>query len=142
MYQDEALIFAKASDPAATATAAVSLLQGDHPGWPGAPGKTNGSAPYQGLYLVVKAGEDIASTVAEVITLQHCDTQAGTYATLLAAPAQTDSYAAGDVMFVAPIPHRAKNWLKVALSTAKKIDAFLTNAVDRHYPGVWDGSAD
>jgi hypothetical protein len=46
----------------------------------------------------------------------------------------------GTVIGAAAIPHGAKNWLRVNLSAARAVDAFLTNAADKHYPGVWDGS--
>jgi hypothetical protein len=146
MYMDEKLIFARPSDAAAVNSAAVCLLQGDHPGWPGPggpSGKTDGSGPYQGLYAVIRTADVIAEDASLTAKLQHCDTQDGTYTDLLALPTVTAAGAdipAGLVLGVVPIPRHSKNWLRVNLSAAAKISAFLTNAVDKHYPGVWDGS--
>jgi hypothetical protein len=147
MYMDEKLIFARATDTPAVNTKAVSLLQGDHPGWPDSNGRTDGSAPYQGLYLFIRTGEDIAASGAAATftaKLQHGDAEAGPFTDLLVLPTVTvadgDTLPAGTVIGVAAIPHGAKNWLRVNLSAARAVDAFLTNAADKHYPGVWDGS--
>jgi hypothetical protein len=147
MYMDEKLVFARASDTAAVNTASVCLLQGDHPGWPDAGGKTDGSGPYQGLYFFIRTGEDItAASTAVTFTakLQHGDAQGGPFTDLIVLPtvtvAASSTLKAGAVLGILPVPSAAKNWLRVNLSAAKAVDAFLTNAVDKHYPGVWDRS--
>ena len=148
MYTDAKLIFVEAADAAAVTTKAISLLQGDHPGWPDSGGRTDGAAPSQGLYLVVRTGADLVAGSGGAVTftakLQHADTQNGAFADLLVLPsivvAASTTLDAGTVVGIVPVPQNAKNWLRMNFSTALKMDAFLTNAADKHYPGIWDGS--
>jgi len=137
---DKHLEFVLAAEDAVTTTKAVSLMQGDHPGWPGTDGKTKGAGPYQGLFWVLRAGEAIGEADNFVARLQHSDTEDGTYTDLLVLPAVAEDKSQGETIAMMPVPMQARNWLRCEFSEAKKVDSFLTDAVDKHYPGVWDGS--
>jgi hypothetical protein len=122
MILDKHLWFAKASDTAAASTRAVPLGQGD------LTGDTSGTGPYQNLYWYVRAGQ--AGTAPVTVKLQHSDTQAGTYTDLLSV-ATPAAFANGALLAKMPVPFSAKNWLKVTLSSAMKIESFLAYGADK-----------
>jgi hypothetical protein len=122
MILDTNLWFIKAKDTAATTTRAIPLGQGD------LSGDTSGMGPYQNLFWVVVAGA--AGTAALTVKLQHSDTEGGTYTDLLSVTTPA-TFAAGDTLAKLPVPFKAKNWLKVTLSAAKKIESFLVFGVDK-----------
>jgi hypothetical protein len=122
MIQDKNLIFVKRADTPVVTTRAIPLGQGD------LGGDTSGMGPYQDLWLVVMAGA--AGSAVVTITLQHSDTETGTY-TALATYTTPGTFAVGDTLVKAPVPFKTKNWLRVALSTAKAVDAFLVYGVDK-----------
>jgi hypothetical protein len=122
MILDKNLWFAKASDPAATTTRAIPLGQAD------LTGDTSGLGSYQDLFLVVNAGE--AGMSALTVNLQHSDTENGTFDNLLSLPTPA-TFAVGGHLVRTPVPFEAKNWVRVSLSNAMKIEAFLSYGVDK-----------
>ena len=119
MILDKNLWFRKASEAAAAATRAVPLGQGDMTG------DTSGTGPYQNLYWVVRAGEAKGSGTSGVtVKLQHSDTESGTYTDLLTVTTPA-TFANGALLVKQPVPFSAKNWLKVTLSAATKVESFL-----------------
>jgi hypothetical protein len=122
MIQDKNLVFVKRTDTAATSTRAIPLGQSD------LGGDTSGMGPYQDMWFVVMSGH--AGTAALTITLQDSDTETGTY-TAVQSWTTPATYAVGDYLVKAPVPFKVKNWLKVGLSTAKTVDAFLVYGVDK-----------
>jgi hypothetical protein len=129
MYSDKFLEFSIASrDAAATATKALPLGQSD------LAGDTSGMGPYEGLFIFASAGEDLASGFT--ITMQHCDTQGGTYSTLIAFPATTAAVSAGGLLIKHPLPFNVKNWVKFTLSSAKKVNIIITRDVDKWINGL------
>lgn len=129
MILDKHLIFVKNTDAAAAETRAVCLTQYDLPDHPGTGRPHNGMAPYDGLYLVVIAGED---GVAGPVELQHSGEESGTFeklATFDALPTYDNK--SGSVMVKAPVPFPAKNWLKLKFAAAAKMYAFLTLGADK-----------
>jgi hypothetical protein len=122
MIQDKNLIFVKRADTPATTTRAIPMGQND------LGGDTSGMGPYQNLYLVVMAGA--SGSAALTITLEHSDTEAGTYTTLATYTTEA-TYAVGEYLVKEPVSFRAKNWLRVKLSAAEAVDAFLVYGVDK-----------
>lgn len=121
MILDKHLIFVNGKDPAAAETRAVCLAQAD------LTGTTDGMGPYDGLFLVVTAADTIANLT---VTLEHGDAKTGPFTALATYPAKT-GLKAGNVVVKAPIPFSAKNWLRVKLSSAAKVNAFLATGVDK-----------
>ena len=120
MITDIHMILARPEDGAITQTRAVCLGQSD------LPAATDGMAPYEGLWLTVRAYTD-ATNVA--VTLQHCDTKDGTFEDLVSYPAVT--VGAGGKIIVAPVPFAAKNWLRLKFSSAVTVNALFTMGVDK-----------
>jgi hypothetical protein len=130
MYSDKFLEFSIASrDAAATSTKALPMGQGD------LTGDTTGMGPYGGLFIYVSAGETIASGFT--VTMQHCDTETGTYATLLTFPATTEEKKARQVIVKHPVPFNVKNWVKFTFSSAKLVNALMALDVEKSYPGLF-----
>ncbi len=120
MILDKHLIFMKGTDTADSETRAICLAQSD------LVAPTDGMGPYEGLWLNVIAPE--AVTGLEV-TLEHSDTETGTFAALASYPAKTA--AAGTVVLKAPVPFPCKNWLKLTFNKNAAVNAFLTAGVDK-----------
>lgn len=121
MILDKHLTFVKGTDAPAAETRAVCLAQGD------LTGTTDGMGPYDGLFLMVTAADTIANLT---VTLEHGDAQAGPFTALATYPAKT-GLKPGNVVVKAPVPFSAKNWLRVKLSSAAKVNAFLAVGVDK-----------
>lgn len=120
MITDKLLTLATKDDGTITQTRAVCLAQAD------LKAPTNGIAPYQGLWLTVRA-YDAAENLT--VTLEHCDTADGTYETLLAFPAVSADI--GELIAKAPIPFGSKNWLRLAFNKGARVNAILTAGVDK-----------
>jgi hypothetical protein len=137
MYSDKNLEFSIASrDAAAATTRALPLGQADL----AAP--TDGMGPLGGLYLYVSAGEAIAApangnTAGFTVTLEHCDTKAGTFTTVIAFPEIRTAIAAGKVLVKHPVPQDIKNWVRFKFSAEKKMNALATLDAEKHYPGLF-----
>jgi hypothetical protein len=122
MILDKNLWFRKASEAAATATRAVPLGQGD------LTGDTSGTGPYQNLYWFVRAGE--GKSAAVTVKLQHSDTEGGAYTDLLTVVTPA-AFVNKALLAKLPVPFSAKNWLKVTLSAATKIESYLVYGVSK-----------
>ncbi len=120
MILDKHLTFLTPTDGAKTTSRAICLTQDD------LSVPNNGMAPYDGLYLCVIAAQNVSNLS---VTLEHCDTDTGTFSTLVSYPAVTVK--AGEVVIKAPVPFKAKNWLRVKLSSSSTVYAFLTTGVDK-----------
>lgn len=121
MITDINLFLATPEDGAITETRAICLTQED------LPAPNNGMAPYEGLWLTVRAYEDAASVA---VTLQHSDTKDGPFADLVSYPAVTAG--AGGKIVIAPVPFSAKNWLRLKFSAAATVNALVTMGVDKN----------
>ena len=120
MILDKHLIFSKSEDGAITNSRAICLTQNDLP-FP-----NNGLAPYEGLFLCVISGEDVSGLT---VTLEHSDSETGTFEALATYPPATVKE--GEIIVKAPIPFKAKNWLRINLSSSARVHAFLTTGVDK-----------
>jgi hypothetical protein len=130
MYSDKHLEFMMAfRDAAATVTRELPMGQGDMTG------DTSGMGPYTGLFIFVSAGEDVDAGLE--ITMEHSDTQGGTYDTLIAFPATTDAKGPGQVIVKHPVPFNVKNWVRFTLSEEIKANILITRDVDKRWPGLF-----
>lgn len=120
MILDKHLRFATPDDGRITTSKAICLTQND------LSVPNNGMGPYDGLFLCVIADENVSGLT---VTLEHSDIDTGTFATLLTFPAATAN--AGEVIVKAPFPFKSKNWVRIRLSTARRVNAFLTTGVDK-----------
>ena len=121
MILDKQLILIKGTDAPAATSRAVALGQAD------LTGDTTGMGPYSDFFLQVNAAADAASLT---VTLEHGDAAAGPFETLATYPEKT-GVKAGDVVVKAPVPFTAKNWVRVKLSEAVAVNAFLVMGVDK-----------
>ena len=120
MILDKNLIFVNADEGEKTASRAICLAQND------LLAPTDGIGPYEGLWLVVTPTENVAGLA---VTLQHCDTETGTFADLVAYPAADGT--AGVRLLATPVPHVCKNWLKLSFNKGFTGNAMLTIGVDK-----------
>ena len=121
MILDKLLTFARPEDGAITTSKEICLAQGD------LPAPNIGMAPYEGLFLTVSTYTTPVSNLD--ITLEDAETQAGPFTPLAVYPALTAG--AGEVIVKAPIPFKAKNWLRLTFSAASEVNAFITHGVDK-----------
>ena len=121
MILDKYLTFLTGTDTPVTTTKAIPLGQKD------LTGDTSGMGPYSNFFLQVNAAADAA---ALTVTMEHSDEEMGTYTTLQAFPAKSN-LKAGDVVVKAPVPFGVKNWVRLKLSVATPVNAFLTYGVDK-----------
>lgn len=120
MILDKHLIFVSEPDGEKTESHAICLTQND------LLPPTDGIGPYEGLWLIVTPVEDVSGMS---VTLQHCDTETGTFEDLVVYPAASAD--AGERLLAAPVPHVCKNWLKVKFSAAFTGNAMLVIGVDK-----------
>ena len=121
MILDKNLTFVRGKDTPVTTTKAIPLGQKD------LTGDTSGMGPYSDFFLQVQAAAAIPSLT---VTLEHSDTEAGTYATVVAYPAKAN-LKAGDIAVKAPVPFAVKNWVRLKFSVAAAVDAFMVCGVDK-----------
>lgn len=123
MILDKQLIFAKKEDVAWATSRAICLGQNDLNKWEN---ETDGMGPYSDLFLQVSS--DVAHS-AVTLTIEHSDTETGTYTTLAQYPAV--SAVKGQVLLKAPFPFPSKNWVRIKQDAARQLDAFLVYGVDK-----------
>jgi hypothetical protein len=132
MYGDLLLEFSVAGrDATAITTKALPMGQRD------LTGDTTGMGPYDGLFVFASAGEDINAGFS--ITMQHCDTQNGTFENLVTFPATTAIKAPGDVLVKHPVPFNVKNWVRFVLSSAVSASIVIVHNVDKWVNGLVGG---
>ena len=127
MILDNNLTFLTAKDSAVTDSPAVALGQAD------LDGNNKGLTPYNNLILHVTAGETISSPIT--VTLETSNKKDSGFATLMTYPAVA-SAKPGDTLVREKLPWGCLNWLRIKLSTAKKVNAHLVLDVDKKYPMV------
>lgn len=122
MILEQNLIFVKGTDTPAAVTKAIPLGQND------LAGDTSGLGPYGNFFLQVMAKADIPAGL--IVAVEHADTETGTYGELIAFPA-APALTAGQVVIKSPLPFKVKNWVRLRLSSAVALYAFLTYGVDK-----------
>lgn len=133
MYSDKFLEFERAGrDAAGTTTKPLPMGQADFVGTHSP--DTSGMGPYGGLWLVVTAASDIAAGYS--VTIEHCDTENGTYAALLTSSATAAAAVPGNTLFKIPLPFDVKNWVRIKKSAANAVNIFMTNDVDKWPSGI------
>jgi len=126
MIIDDNLAFFRATDTAKTESPAIPLGQAD------LEGNSRGIVPYQSLILHVVAGEDIGAGFT--VTLSTSDTEDGTFDTVRVYDQLYQDVKAGmDIVNVA-LPWECRNWVKLTLSEAKKVNAQLVMDTAKVYP--------
>jgi hypothetical protein len=130
MILDKFLEFLMVSkgETSVTPTRELPMGQGD------LAGDTKGMGPYQGLFIVVTAANDVPAGL--VVTVQDSDTEGGAYANVIAFPATTAVTKAGRDIIKHPVPFDIRNWVRFTLSSAEDVNIFMTTAVDKPYPGL------
>jgi hypothetical protein len=138
MYGDKLLEMRLRAETPAASTRAVCIGQGD---LFDQAGDTRGVAPIEGLYLLVMAGEDVPANV--VYTLETSDTEGGAYSALVSKKTAAAT-PIGQVVWKEPVPHNAKNWLRVtqtplvpASPVYYKTDSILAHNPDKDLYGIW-----
>ena len=121
MILDKNLTFLKGTDAPTATTKALPLGQKD------LVGDTTGMGPYSDLFLLVTAAADIP---ALTVTLEHGDAEAGPFTTLASYP-EASGLKPGDEAVKAPVPFTAKNWVRLKLSVAAAVNAFMTIGADK-----------
>ena len=121
MIMDKHLIFVSGKDTPKTETRALPLAGAD------LTGTTDGMGPYSDFFLTVLAAAEIASLT---VTLEHADVESGPFTTVVTYPEATN-LKAGDLAVKAPVPFSVKNWLRLKLSSAAAVNAFMTAGVDK-----------
>ena len=134
MYGDKLLEMQTRAEVAVATTRAVCIGQGD------LAAGASGVAPYDSLYLLVIAGEDVPAAVT--YTLETSDTQGGAFAALISKKT-AGVVSAGQVVWKEQVPHNAKNWLRVTqtpLSSSAPVyykkDAILAHNPDKDLYGI------
>lgn len=127
MILDNNLTFLTEKDSAVTESPAVALGQGD------LEGKNKGLTPYNNLVLHVTAAETISAPIT--VMLETSDKKDSGFTALMTYPAVA-SAKPGDVLVKEKLPWGCLNWLRIKLSVAKKVNAYLALDVDKKYPMV------
>lgn len=126
MIIDNNLTFVRGTDTPATTIKAIPLGQAD------LEGNSKGLGAYQSLMLNVTASEDIASLS---VTLETSDTETGTYESVVTYPAKT-ALKAGNTVVCERLPWSVRNWVRLKLSAAAKVNAYLSVDADKKFPMV------
>ena len=116
MILDANLMFADGKDAAVTTTKAIKL----------------GGVAYKSLKLYVTAAQAVASLG---VTLETCATEGGTYRVLKTWPA-VSNVKAGDTLVCEHMPWKTDAYVRIKLSAAAKINAYLAEDVPLEYPTV------
>jgi hypothetical protein len=126
MILDKNLTFMQAGDAAAATTKAIPLGAADMTG------DTTGMGPYSGLFLHVAAVAATTYGTPLVVTLQTCDTEAGTFEDVQSYGG-VSATTAGQPIVKAPVPFDVKNWVRLKFSEAVTVNAHLAADVRKPY---------
>lgn len=126
MILDRNLTLADSKDAAATTTRAIPLGQGD------LSGNTQGLTAYKSLIVHVSALEAAASVT---VTLETSDYEAGPYEVVHVWPAVAN-VKPGTLLVNDPMPWTARNWVRIKLSSAMKINAHLAEDTNKPFPVI------
>ena len=126
MILDRNLTFSDSKDAAATTTRAIPLGQGD------LSGKTQGLTAYKSLIVHISALEAAASVT---VTLETADYKAGPYEVVHVWPAVA-GVKPGTLLVNDPMPWTVRNWVRLKLSSAMKINAHLAEDTNKPFPVI------